>query len=282
MSDGGLVKYWEQKRVVVTGGSAGFGKRMATSLVRAGAKVIVTARDTTRLENAVAELNAELNAATSTGQPGEVVGIEADVTNEADVEHLFQQVQERWGGLDALVNNVGRSDRGRLMDLSAERLRQSWETNTLSAFLCTKAAMPMLVEAKGHVVFIGSLAAKSAAKYLGAYAMNKFPLAALAQQLRYELADAGVHVMLVCPGPISRDDAGGRYDELTSNLPDEAQRPGGGVKIKTIDPEWLAERILVLAAKRCPELVVPAKSRILFAVSQLSPRLGDWILRRMT
>jgi short-subunit dehydrogenase len=100
--------------------------------------------------------------------------------------------------------------------------------------------------------------------------------------LRLELADKGVHVMLVCPGPIARDDAGKRYAAAAPNIPDAAQAPGGGAKVKAIDPKDLAASILQGCEARQPELVVPAKARLMFAISQLSASWGDWLLRRST
>jgi short-subunit dehydrogenase len=146
----------------------------------------------------------------------------------------------------------------------------------------TRAGLPHLLQTHGHVVHIGSLAAKTASRFLGAYPASKFPLAAYAQQLRMELGPQGLHVLLVCPGPIRRDDAGSRYDAEAGNLPPEARQPGGGVKLKGIDPDWLAHRILVACERRQAELIVPGRARLLFALSQLWPSLGDWIITRMT
>jgi short-subunit dehydrogenase len=126
------------------------------------------------------------------------------------------------------------------------------------------------------------LAAKSASKYLGAYPASKFPVAAYSQQLRYELHPLGVHVLLVCPGPIAREDAGSRYDDQANNLPESARKPGGGVKLKGIPPERLVAKILRYCECRKPELVMPAKARLLFAISQLSPTWGDWIMGKVT
>jgi short-subunit dehydrogenase len=100
--------------------------------------------------------------------------------------------------------------------------------------------------------------------------------------LRLELQPRGVHVLLVCPGPIARPDAGVRYDAQATGLPDTARRPGGGVKLKGLPPERLVAKILEYCERRRPELVMPARARLLFAISQLSPTLGDWIIRRMT
>ena len=127
-----------------------------------------------------------------------------------------------------------------------------------------------------------SLAAKSASRYLGAYPASKFPLAAYAQQMRLEQGPLGLHTLLVCPGPIRRDDAGSRYDSKAGDLPAAARQPGGGVKLKGIDPDWLARRILMACENRQAELVVPGRAKLLFAISQLWPALGDWIVTRMT
>jgi short-subunit dehydrogenase len=144
----------------------------------------------------------------------------------------------------------------------------------------TRAALPHLLEARGHLVHIGSLGSKAASKFLGAYPASKFPLAAYAQQLRLELGPKGLHTLLVCPGPIRRDDAGQRYREAA--VPANAREPGGGVKLPGIDADWLARRILRACERRQTELVVPARARLLFAIAQLWPTLGDWIINRMT
>ena len=79
-----------------------------------------------------------------------------------------------------------------------------------------------------------------------------------------------------------RDDAGHRYASESKDIPESAQRPGGGAKLDAIDPVKLAAQVLTACERRQPELVVPAKARWLFAVSQLWPTLGDEILRRKT
>jgi short-subunit dehydrogenase len=274
MAPDNKMEYWRDKNVLVTGGSAGFGYHLANRFLRSGARVAIVGRDKRTLDQAVGKLE-ELHGR-------EVLPLTADVTQAADVDRLFLELTEQWQRLDALVNNVGKSDRGRLLDTSSEKLHDLWVTNTLSSFLCTQAALPLLRVTSGHVITIGSLAAKTAVSFLGGYAMSKFPLAAFCQQLRYELAEDRIHVMLVCPGPMTRDDSRPRYDDLTTDIPSKARLPGAGVRLKLIDPDMLAAKVVAAAAKRLPELVVPGKARLLFAISQWSPRLGDWIVRRMT
>ena len=92
----------------------------------------------------------------------------------------------------------------------------------------------------------------------------------------------GLHVLLVCPGPIAQGDATDRYKEQSQGLPDSAAKPGGGAKVTLLDPTRLAFEILGACEKRKPELVRPRKARILFTLSQVSPRLGDWLLKKIT
>jgi short-subunit dehydrogenase len=198
------------------------------------------------------------------------------------VERLFDQVRERYGRLDVLVNCAGKSARGAILETTVEDFQDLWELNFLAIVRCTRAAAPLLLQSRGHIVNIGSLAAKTASRFVGAYPVSKHAVAAYSHQLRLELAPQGVHVLLVCPGPLTRPDEGVRYDDQTSDLPEATRKPGGGVKLKTISPDYMAQRILRACQRRQPELIVPAKARLLFAISQLFPSLGDWIVRKMS
>ena len=198
------MSYWRGKRAVITGGSAGLGRALAGVLVQHGARVAIVARRAEPLEKAAGELR---------HVGGNVLSVTADVTNPTDVDRLAATVQSAWGGLDLLCNCAGRSMRGTVLTTPIEDFRQLWETNFLSALQCSKAFAPTLAHSHGHIVLVGSLASKVAAAYLGAYPTSKFPLAALAQQMRLELGEAGPHVLLVCPGPIARD------DEVSANSP---------------------------------------------------------------
>ncbi len=107
-------------------------------------------------------------------------------------------------------------------------------------------------------------------------------MSAYAQQLRLELGEQGLHVLLVCPGPIRRDESGPRYESASNNVPAAALQPGGGAKTSRLDPEWLCEQMLRACQHRSPELVLPGKARLMFAIGQLWPRVGDWLLKKFT
>jgi len=213
---------------------------------------------------------------------GDVLGLPVDITRQEDVDRLFAETLQHYGRLDCLVNNAGRSMRGKLMDTTPEQFRQLMELNLIALVRCTRAAVPHLLAQRGHVVNIGSLAAKSASRWVGAYPASKFAVAAYSQQLRLELGPEGLHVLLVCPGPIARKDERLYPLQGLEGIPDRARAPGAGVRVHQIAPQWLARAILRACERRRPELVVPRKARILFALSQLCPTLGDWLVKRMT
>jgi len=268
-----MTHFWRNKVVLVTGGSSGLGRVIAESFLRAGAKVALAALEADAVRRAAEEMSVDNR---------EVVGIHADVTRQDDVDRLFSETLERFGQLEVLVNNAGGSARGKVLDTTPEQFRDLMELNFLAVVRCTRAAVPHLLPRRGHVVNIGSLAAKSAARWVGAYPATKFAVAAYSQQLRLELGPQGLHVLLVCPGPIERKDA--RLYPLAGleDVPESARAPGAGVRVQAIPPEALAGAILRACERRRPELVVPGKARLLFALSQLWPGLGDWIIRRKT
>ncbi len=262
---------WRGKTVIVAGGSSGLGVAIARASVQRGAQTVIVGRQASRLQQVAAELNSSEGTST--------IAIQADLSLPADVDRLFDETRRACGRLDVLINCVGRSSRQGVLGTTPEDFAAAFEDNLLVAVRCTRAAVPLLRESRGSLVNIGSLASKLATRYLGAYPATKFALAAYTQQVRMELAEHGVHVLLVCPGPIARNDAGSRYESAT-DVPAAALGPGGGVGLKLIDPDRLAGRILTACEKRQFELIVPAKARLLIAAAAVSPRLGDWLLRK--
>lgn len=260
--------YWQQKVALVTGGSSGLGLAVARQLVERGAKVILVARGEAALASAAQSLGSE------------VLPVAADVTQPAEVTKAVDAGLERFGRLDLVCHAAGRSMRGEVLATTREEFNDLWQVNFLAATDLVRATAEHLLASRGHLVLIGSLASRVAPRYLGAYPTSKFPLAAYAQQLRLELGPRGLHTLLVCPGPIARNDALARY--ASAGVPESAHRPGGGARVKAIDPDLLAAKMLTACERRQAELVVPSRARILFALSQISPRWGDWLLRKMT
>ncbi len=269
----GISPHWAGKVVLITGGSSGLGRALAESFAKAGADVVVSARSAEVLENVAGQLRRFGT---------QVLAVPADVTQQDQVDALVQRTIDHFGRLDVLVNNVGRSARGAVLDVTPDDFEQLLNLNFLGAVRCTRAGAPYLIRSRGHLVNIGSLSGKSASRYVGAYAVSKFALAAYTQQLRLELGPQEVHVLLVSPGPIAREDSGQRYTEQLEGLPASAGKPGAGVRIQPVRAEKLAEVILRACRRRQPELIYPGLARLFIGVIQLFPRLGDWLVKKMT
>ncbi len=267
---------WREIQVVIGGASSGLGFHLAQALASQGSHLHLIARDAGRLEKA-RELMLRLGAAS----------VKTYLANlgEVDAAEKLQSLEQNLGslerGLGLLINAVGKSDRGMLVQPTDDQWLEMFRVNVLSAIQLTRVCLPALVNAGGCIVNIGSLASKVAPAGMGTYPATKFALAALTQQWRLELASQHVHAMLVCPGPIERDDAGVRYEHLAQErgLSAEQAKPAGGAKLKSIDPKWLSMRILQGASRRELEIVIPGKVRWLATIYSLWPALGERILK---
>ena len=253
---------WKDKVVVVTGGSAGLGRAIVEAFASDGATVISISRS--KHENS-----------------DRVFSVVADVTDDQSVTKAIATIVETHGSIDVWVNNVGQSIRVAFAESKVDEYRQLMETNFFSALRCSLTVLPHLKKSSGSIVNIGSLAARTGWKHVGPYVTSKHALSGLAHQIRIE-GPENVHSLFVFTGPIQRDDSETRYQQQSANLDPSAAKPGAGVKISGIDPKKLAALIVAAVEKRKPELVVPVKTRLLFSILQLSPRLGDWILRKFS
>jgi NAD(P)-dependent dehydrogenase (short-subunit alcohol dehydrogenase family) len=169
------------RSVLVTGASSGIGAASAERLARGGWQVFAGVR--------------ERGAA-----PDGTTEILLDVTDPGAIEAAAAAVGER---LDGLVDNAGIAVAGPLEHLPLDELRRQLEVNLVGQLAVTQALLPALRAARGRVVIVGSIAGTSALPFMGAYAMSKFALEALADALRVELAPDGIHVSIVRPGTIA-------------------------------------------------------------------------------
>lgn len=267
---------WRDKTAVVCGASAGLGREFAFELSRQNvAKLAIVARTAGKLEAVRVEIQQEYPSV-------QLLCLSADVTCKLQLAEVAEQIQSQLGHVDLLIQAVGQSDRGRLVDLTKEKLHTLFDVNVGSSLNALQCFAGVMQQPGGTIVLIGSLASKFAPRFLGGYAIAKHGLAALAQQARLEFAEQGLHVMLACPGPIARDDAGQRYQNLVaegSNLPDSARQPGGGAKVPGLDATRLVRDILLGAQAKKPEMIRPRRARCLLWLSALSVSLGDRLLR---
>ena len=265
---------WKDKTIVITGGSRGLGLAIAKAFAQKSARVVLIGRNDERLKLAQQEIRELFHSAA-------VEICSFDITDEQAFDANFDGLIERLNGIDVWVNCAGKSMRCNLPDSKIADYRDLMEINFFAAARCALAALPYLQKTSGHLVNIGSLASKTAWPLVAPYSTSKHALAALAEQLRLE-GPQQVHYLHVCTGPIARDENEDRYREQSADLGEMAKQPGAGAPVGKIDPAVLAARIVRACEKRSPELVIPGRSKLLFALSQLSPRCGDWLLRRLS
>ncbi|HUX10067.1 MAG TPA: SDR family NAD(P)-dependent oxidoreductase [Terriglobia bacterium] len=182
---------------VVTGASKGLGKQMAVALAQAGATVAVVARSRELLEGVKAGIEA---------QGGKAHAIVADVREEAEVARLAAQVRAEAGDPDILINNAGINLRKPLHQFTLEEWRLVTQTNLDSAFLCSRAFVPGMIEKKfGRVINLASTMAHVALAERTAYCASKAGLLGMTKALALELAPHGITVNGISPGPFATE-----------------------------------------------------------------------------
>ena len=185
------------KVALITGGNGGIGLGMAQGLARAGARVVIAARNAQKSAEAVASLQA---------LGSDSFALEADVTNEASVAALFAQVAERCGRLDILVNNAGTTVRKPVDQLALAEWNQVMDTDLTSAFLCCRAAHPLMKQAGGgKVINIGSMMSIFGAPYAPAYGASKGGIVQLTRAMAASWAADQIQVNAILPGWIATD-----------------------------------------------------------------------------
>ncbi len=271
---------WTGRWIVVCGGTSGLGLQLVIAAAQQKANILIVGRDISRLENAKG-IAMEQGASSAT-----IFSVDLSLKSSAHLESSDETKLREWfasNKTELLLNAIGRSDRGPLEQLSDFELAAMLNDNLICTWNMTRMALDSLKRARGTIVNIGSLAGLVPAPGMGGYSIAKSALTAMSRQLRVELASCGVHVLLVCPGPIARKDSGSRYQKLAEQrglANASATAPGGGVKLRKIDAKVLCQKIFEAAHRRRKELVIPIKATWLAAVSSLLPHLADWILKK--
>ncbi len=189
------MSYFKNKVALITGASRGTGLAMARLLCQNGAKVVMTARGKERLDKEAKTLS----------EIGEVIAISGDVGNWADAQKMVEAAMSNFGRLDILVNNAGVSMRGHFTELSPEVCKQVIDTNLMGCVYLTRAAADHIVQAKGHVVFISSIAGIFGVPGASIYCASKGALTQLCESLRLEMQPRGVHLGVVYLGFTEHD-----------------------------------------------------------------------------
>jgi NAD(P)-dependent dehydrogenase (short-subunit alcohol dehydrogenase family) len=203
------------RNVLVTGASSGIGEATVTHLAGLGMRVFAAVRHPADGE----EVRALAQGA------GSVVPVVLDVRDEATIARGLDEVREAVGGegLTGLVNNAGEGIPGPVEMIDLAQLREQLEVNVVGQVAVTQAALPLLRQARGRIVFVGSIGGKVAVQFAGPYHASKYAIEAIGDCLRQELEPDGIAVAIVEPGPISTgiwDKAAARIDDLLTRTPE--------------------------------------------------------------
>ncbi|MFW1798744.1 SDR family oxidoreductase [Acinetobacter nematophilus] len=179
------------KVVWITGASSGIGKALAAECALQGAQVILSARRLEELEKVRVSLL----------HPDHHISIAMDITDEAQVRHAYEQVLDRKGRIDLLINNAGLSQRALITETSMQTERAIMEIDYFSQVFLTKLALPTFIAQKsGRIAYISSVAGLLGTQYRATYSAAKAAIHMWANSLRAEVAQDGVKVSVIFPG----------------------------------------------------------------------------------
>lgn len=183
----------ENKVCVVTGAASGIGKGIARRFIADGARIAIADLRRADAEKVAAELRQDA--------PGDAVGVEMDVTDEAQVNAGIAEVVERWGRVDVLVSNAGIQIVHKLVEFPFADWKKLLAIHLDGAFLTSKACLPhMSRNGGGSIIFMGSVHSWEASPLKSAYVTAKHGLLGLARVIATEGAADGVRANVICPG----------------------------------------------------------------------------------
>lgn len=233
----------ERPLALVTGASGGIGRASASALVKAGFTVVGTSRSAVR----------------ATPLDG-VVFLDLDVTSDGSVETLVQEVIERFGRIDVLVNNAGIGAAAAAEESSTDQVKDVFEVNVFGAIRMTQAVLPhMRSQGRGRIINVSSILGLIRAPFMAVYAASKHSIEGFSESVDHEVREHGVRVLLVEPG-YTRSQF-----EANSIAPDRplatyaAQRQVAGRVLSAAmrdadDPGVVADVVVKAATSKSPKL----------------------------
>jgi len=254
------MKLLKNRVVLVTGASRGIGPIVAEALAKRGATVALAARSRNGLQNVATRLN-ERGAKT--------LIIPVDLQQSPQREELIHTVLKKFGAIDILVNNAGLETEGAYSELAWPAIRETVEVNLIAPMALTYLVLPeMLKKKSGHIVNIASIVAKSGAPYAATYSGTKAGLAEWTRALRLELAGTGVQLSTIFPGYVREVGMFAKF----------------GIKspwiVGSCAPFEVAKAVVHAIEKGRPETIINSRPlRYAFVLNEISPRVGDWLMR---
>ncbi len=250
--------------VVITGGAGAIGRALARRWIIAGAYVALLDFEPESLARAEAEL---------AGLGGELIAVDADVTDYDACQRAMKTVVDRFGRIDIVVNNAGTVHRSAFKDTDLRVFRRVMEVNFTGSLNVTRAALPQLLQTRGMIVVISSIAGVAPLYGRSGYAASKHALHGLFESARCELAEDGVDVLMVCPS-FTRSS----FEQRAMGADGNAAGTPRSMTGTLAEPEEVADAI-VAAADSGRELLVLTRLGVLsYYLSRLAP---GWYRRAM-
>lgn len=245
---------FKDRVILVTGASSGIGKNLAVELARRGALVAGCGRSIPRLREALKEVRR--------ASPGSVM-IGCDVSDPEQVRGMTEKILGDFGRIDALVNNAGIGMRKPFLETDLATVEAILRTNYLGAVYCAHAVLPSMVARRsGRIVNISSGAGLIGTLNMAAYCASKFALNGWSESLYHELKPLGVHVSIICPGPVQT--------EFNRDFRDsEPQAPAHRV----VQADEVVRAVLQVLETKRYETVLPRWLALLAALRRHAPRL---------
>jgi dehydrogenase/reductase SDR family member 7B len=258
--------YFSNKKVWITGASAGIGHNLAVLLSKAGAQLIISARRAEELEKVKAQC----------ANPNMVDVVIIDLASKESVKQAYQTVKEKHGAIDILFNNGGISQRSLAMETDAEVERKIMEVDFFSNVLLSKlVAGDMIAGNGGHLVITSTLLGKWGFYLRSSYAAAKHALHGYYDSMRMEVEPQGVFITLVTPGFIATEISKNAFDAAGTPTGNMDDNQAGGMPV-----EVCAQKILEGVAARKKEFAVGGKEILGLWVKRFFPKQFDKILRK--
>ena len=249
----------QDKVIIVTGASSGIGLASARQFGSEGARVVMAARSIAKLEE----------LAPSVAPAERVLCVQCDVTREADCRALVEATVARFGRIDILVNNAGISMRAMFKDLDLKVIHSLMDVNFWGTVNCTKFALPYLLETKGSVVGVISIAGYSALPARTGYSASKYAIRGL-YTIRIEHLKDGLNVLVFAPGYTSSNV---RNAALTADGSAQGETPLDEGKL--MSAEDCAKRLSSALRHRRSQVILTPLGRATVLLHRLFPRLLD-------
>lgn len=237
----------KDKIALITGGGRGIGRAVAFEFAREGARVAVVARTEQEVARVAEEVKAEMGI--------ETMYATCDVSDRENVELALADVRERMGAIDILVNNAGMAESATFVKTSDELWQRHLAINLTGTFYFTRSVLPVMIERGwGRVINIASIAGKTGAPYIAAYAASKHGVLGLTRSVALEVASRGVTVNAICPGYVDTDMTTRALEKIEAKTGKPASDALEAIKRmspqnRLITPEEVAALALLLASE---------------------------------